>query len=183
MSKVTLDRDMFKALASETRLDILKALDGKKLGLNEISNEINLNKATLYEHLTKLYEAGLVKRNERQGHKWVYYTLSWKGESLLHPENTRIVVMFSSTFIALFFGIISLINFIRININFERRSDLIFSLKDSNAEQAAPIVGVGSNYIIGYNNYHFLAVFCFSIFLIMMIISIWKYNKNKKINL
>ena len=67
MPKITLDRDMFKALASETRLDILKTLDGKKLCLNEISNKINLNKATLHEHLSKLNEAGLVKRKERKG--------------------------------------------------------------------------------------------------------------------
>ena len=93
MTKVTLDKNMFKALASETRLDILRNLDGKKLTLKDISNVTNLNKATLHEHLFKLHKAGLVKRREREGHKWVYYKLSWKGNSLLHPENNRIVVM------------------------------------------------------------------------------------------
>ena len=92
MSKVTLDMSTFKALASDTRLDILRALDGKKMGLKDISQATKLNKATLHEHLTKLNEAGLVKRKEREGHKWVYYKLTWKGECLLHPENTRIVV-------------------------------------------------------------------------------------------
>jgi len=58
MPKVTLDKEMFKALASDTRLDILRVLDGKKLGLKDISNATNLNKATLHEHLTKLHEAG-----------------------------------------------------------------------------------------------------------------------------
>ena len=111
MSKVTLDMNTFKALASDTRLDILRTLDGKKLSLKDISNATNLNKATLHEHLSKLNEAGLVKKKGREGHKWVYYKLSWKGECLLHPENTRIVVLFSATFISLFFGIIQLINF------------------------------------------------------------------------
>jgi DNA-binding transcriptional ArsR family regulator len=113
MTKITLDRDTFKALASDTRLDILKALDGKNLGLNEIAKVSNLNKATLHEHLTKLHEAGLIKRNERDGHKWVYYRLTWKGESLLHPENTKIVIMFTTTFIALWVGIIELIWYIK----------------------------------------------------------------------
>ena len=99
MSKITLDLNAFKALASDTRLDILRALDGKKMSLKDISNVTNLNKATLHEHLSKLNEAGLVKKKERDGHKWVYYKLSWKGESLLHPENTKIVVMFTTTFI------------------------------------------------------------------------------------
>ena len=113
MPKVTLDRAAFKALASDTRLDILRTLDGKKLSLKEISTETNLNKATLHEHLTKLHEAGLVKRHEREGHKWVYYKLSWKGESLLHPENTKIVVMFTITFLSLWAGILLLIDFVR----------------------------------------------------------------------
>lgn len=113
MTKITLDRETFKALASDTRLDILKTLDGKHLGLNEIAKVSNLNKATLHEHLIKLNEAGLIKRTEREGHKWVYYKLTWKGECLLHPENTRIVVLFTATFIALWVGIIQLIWYIK----------------------------------------------------------------------
>src|SRR5512136_2921221 len=113
MTKITLDRETFKALASDTRLDILKTLDGKNMGLNEIAKVTNLNKATLHEHLTKLHEAGLIKRNERDGHKWVYYKLTWKGESLLHPENTKIVVLFTLTFVALWVGIIQLIWYIK----------------------------------------------------------------------
>ena len=113
MAKITLDRETFKALASDTRLDILKTLDGKNLGLNEIAKVTNLNKATLHEHLAKLHEAGLIKRNEREGHKWVYYKLTWKGESLLHPENTKIVVLFALTFVALWVGILQLIWYIK----------------------------------------------------------------------
>ncbi len=108
MTKVTLDREAFKALASDSRLDILRKLDGKKMSLSEISRATNLNKATLHEHLSKLCEADLVKRKDREGHKWVYYKLSWKGESLLHPENTKIVVMFSLAFIALMGGIVQM---------------------------------------------------------------------------
>ncbi|MDH7507674.1 MAG: winged helix-turn-helix domain-containing protein [Candidatus Thermoplasmatota archaeon] len=111
MTKITIDMNTFKALASDTRLNILKALDGKKLSLNDICKATNLNKATLHEHLKKLYEAGLVKKNEREGHKWVYYKLTWKGEGLLHPENTKIVVMFSITFISLLIGVMLLANF------------------------------------------------------------------------
>jgi len=113
MPKVTLNRDMFKALASDTRLEILRVLDGKKMGLNDICKATNLNKATLHEHLGKLHEAGLVKKHERTGHKWVYYQLSWKGESLLHPENTRIVVLFSTTFILLLAGLIQMYWYIK----------------------------------------------------------------------
>ena len=113
MTKITLDRETFKALASDTRLNILKSLDGKKMSLNDIIQATNLNKATLHEHMTKLNEAGLVKKHERVGHKWVYYQLTWKGESLLHPENTQIVVLFTTTFIALWVGILQLIWYVK----------------------------------------------------------------------
>ena len=113
MPKLTLDMHTFKALASDTRLDILKALDGKRMSLKELGCITNLNKATLHEHLAKLNDAGLIKRKEREGHKWVYYKLTWKGEGLLHPENTRIVVMFSITFISLLIAFILMINFLQ----------------------------------------------------------------------
>ena len=129
MAKITLDRETFKALASDTRLDILKTLDGKNLGLNEIAKVTNLNKATLHEHLTKLHEAGLIKRNEREGHKWVYYKLTWKGESLLHPENTRIVVLFGLTIVALWVGLLQLVWYIKGTV-----SDLGYNLYTMNDE-------------------------------------------------
>lgn len=113
MAKVTLDRAAFKALASDTRLDILRVLDGKKMSLKDISKATTLNKATLHEHLSKLHEVGLVKRKGREGRKWIYYKLSWKGECLLHPENTRIVVLFTATFVSLFFAIVHLVNYVR----------------------------------------------------------------------
>jgi DNA-binding transcriptional ArsR family regulator len=113
MAKVTLDMNTFKALASDTRLDILRVLDGKRMSLKDISRATKLNKATLYEHLAKLHEAGLVKKKEREGHKWVYYKLTWKGEGLLHPENTRIVVMFSVTFVSLFVAFMFLVSFLQ----------------------------------------------------------------------
>jgi len=113
MPKITLDMNTFKALASDTRLDILRTLDGNKMGLKDISQATKLNKATLHEHLTKLAEAGLVKKKEREGHKWVYYKLTWKGEGLLHPENSRIVVLFTTTFISLFLGIVFLFQFVK----------------------------------------------------------------------
>lgn len=113
MVKITLDIDTFKALASDTRLDIIRALDGKKLSLKDLMIQTNLNKATLHEHLIKLNEAGIVKKQEREGHKWVYYKLTWKGESLLHPENTRIVVMFATTFVLLWVGVVQLFLYVK----------------------------------------------------------------------
>ena len=189
MTKVTLDKETFKALASDTRLNILMALDGKKMSLKEISKATTLNKATLHEHLTKLREAGLVKKKEREGHKWVYYKLTWKGESLLHPENARIVVLFSVAFIALWIGIIQLIWYIKgsiINLgygNFVPENEGQEALgRDANASTG--LLGTYNdggvlNAIYRDPMFLYIAIVCFVIFAVVLYISVWKYRKNK----
>ena len=191
MSKVTLDINAFKALASDTRLDILRTLDGKKMSLKDISNATSLNKATLHEHLSKLNEAGLIKKKEREGHKWVYYKLSWKGESLLHPENTKIVVLFATTFIALWAGIIQVIWYLRGRMT-DMGSDLYYKQKGG-AEIPSAEDGInsiperlfldGSSESTGalYQDplFLYMAIACFIIFTIVLSISLWKLRENK----
>ena len=191
MSKVTLDINAFKALASDTRLDILRTLDGKKMSLKDISNATNLNKATLHEHLSKLNEAGLIKKKEREGHKWVYYKLSWKGESLLHPENTKIVVLFATTFIALWAGIIQMIWYVRGRMT-DIGSDLYYAQKDGAGSPSAEdginsiperlfLDGSSESTSTLYQDPMFLyiAIACFIIFTIVLSISLWKLRENK----
>jgi len=198
MTKVTLDMSTFKALASGTRLDILRVLDGKHLSLNDICKETNLNKATLHEHLTKLHEVGLVKRKEREGHKWVYYTLSWKGESLLHPENTKIVVLFTTTFLALWAGIIALMNYVKGTVT-TFGHNIFFSeggrLAQTGAEEdglTAPLneaVKNGDTLSFGLTGgstpfyqdpiFVYIALACFLVFVVALVVAMHKLSKNK----
>lgn len=198
MAKVTLDKETFKALASDTRLDILKTLDGKKLGLNDISKATSLNKATLHEHLSKLNQVGLVKKKEREGHKWVYYKLTWKGENLLHPENTKIVVLFTITFIALWAGIIQMIWYVKgtvMNLGYDAfytnevaedgktlTNDSAIPAMDSIPENSRLFLDSGDGTVgVLYQNPMFLyiALACFIIFTIVLGVAIWKLWKNK----
>jgi ArsR family transcriptional regulator len=161
MTKVSLDIQSFKALASEKRLDILRALDGKKMNLMDLCCATNLHKMTLHEHLCKLIEAGFINRIEREGHKWVYYKLSWKGESLLHPENTHIILLFSSTFFIFFLGIVALLNFIRQQTP-EPEPGMLTSPPPS-----AP------------SPFLYLTIGCFVVFSILCSVSLWRYSKNR----
>ncbi len=95
MDRITLDRDVFKALASDTRLDILKALDVRQKTVTELAKEMELNKATVFEHLEKLETVGLVQRLE-DDRKWVYWQLSWTGRRLLHPEKITLALLLST---------------------------------------------------------------------------------------
>jgi DNA-binding transcriptional ArsR family regulator len=182
MAKVTLNLNDFKALASEMRLDILRALDGKKMSLNEISAATKLHRMTLHEHLAKLVESGFVKKKEREGHKWVYYKLSWKGEGLIHPENTKVVVLFSTTFITLLFGIIGLVNIAQSIIASQLHSGIGNGGPLSKSKgPSLPDIGGSEGMFLGLDPILlYITIVCLIFFIIFMVISVWKYKKNKE---
>ena len=94
--KVELDKKSLFALASDTRVEILKSLQPMRRTVSQLSESLNIDKAAVHRHLKKMEEGGLVTRYEDHG--FVYYGLSWKARDLLSPnENTRIVVLLSST--------------------------------------------------------------------------------------
>jgi DNA-binding transcriptional ArsR family regulator len=80
-----IDRKTLKALSADTRIDILKSLTKRRKTPSELSKELGLATPTITEHLERLAEAGLVRREET-GHKWIYYDLTEKGESLVKPK-------------------------------------------------------------------------------------------------
>ncbi|MEK6985092.1 MAG: winged helix-turn-helix domain-containing protein [Candidatus Thermoplasmatota archaeon] len=86
--RITLDAETFKALASSSRLQVLKALDERRKTLSELARDLALNKATVHEHLALLSSADLVKKRDDEGRKWIYYELTWRGQKILHPQET-----------------------------------------------------------------------------------------------
>ena len=97
--KVELDKKALFALASDTRLEILKSLQSNRRTLSQLAEMVGVDKAAIHRHLKKLEEGGFVIRNEDHG--FVYYGLTWKARDLMSPgENTRIVVLLSSSFIS-----------------------------------------------------------------------------------
>ncbi|HIH01762.1 TPA: winged helix-turn-helix transcriptional regulator [Thermoplasmata archaeon] len=93
--RVELDKKSIFALASDTRLEILKSLQPMRRTVSQLSEELNIDKGAVHRHLKKMEEGGLVKRHEDHG--FVYYGLTWKARDLVAPnENTRIVIVLSS---------------------------------------------------------------------------------------
>jgi len=109
--QLTIDRETFKALSSDTRLDILKALRERKKTITELAESLNLSKSTVHEHLTMLIKSGLVKRIDSKN-KWVYYSLTWKGMGLFQNNLKKIVVLFSSALTFLLAGTYELLKFV-----------------------------------------------------------------------
>jgi len=99
-----IDRKTLKALAADTRLDILKSLGKRRKTPSELSKELRLATSTVTEHLNKLEKADLIRREET-GHKWIYYSLTKKGENLVKPKYpVQFVLVLSITIIIIFAG-------------------------------------------------------------------------------
>ncbi|MFH0817392.1 MAG: VWA domain-containing protein, partial [Candidatus Micrarchaeota archaeon] len=79
------ESQLYKALSSDTRIDILKVLEDGEGGRTPtfISEKLGKSKATISEHLDKLVESGLVDKEEAEGRKWVFYKLTSKGKSAI----------------------------------------------------------------------------------------------------
>ena len=99
--QITLDKPTFKALASETRVAVLKLLQQRRHMQSEIAAELEMAVPTVKEHLDALEKAGLVIRYE-EGRKWKYYGLTAKGKAILDPEQKRIwIVLVALVFAAI----------------------------------------------------------------------------------
>jgi len=88
---ITLDRESFKALASEVRVEILKQLEARRMTVTDLSHAMSLAKPTLLEHLDRLVSAGLVNKVD-EGRKWIYYDLTKRGRNILRPHQVKIML-------------------------------------------------------------------------------------------
>lgn len=94
--KIELDKEALFALASDTRLDLLKALASERRTVTQLAEHLDMDKAGVYRHLKKLENGGFVKKFE--DHSFVYYGLTWRARGLISPgENTTVVVLISIT--------------------------------------------------------------------------------------
>jgi DNA-binding transcriptional ArsR family regulator len=103
--RVELDKKSLFALASDTRLEMLKSLQPMRRTVSQLSEELGIDKGAIHRHLKKMEEGGLVKRFEDHG--FVYYGLTWKARDLISPnESTRVVIILSAMWIVLLAAVI-----------------------------------------------------------------------------
>ncbi|MBU0635825.1 winged helix-turn-helix domain-containing protein [Candidatus Micrarchaeota archaeon] len=105
--EITLTTETFKALAGQKRVQILKELGKRRKTQSELAQKIGVSAPTISEHLGLLEKAGLVHAID-EGRKWKYYSLTQKGKEILHPGESRILVLLGTSLIA-FLGVAGLL--------------------------------------------------------------------------
>lgn len=98
--EITLDKEVFKALAGDTRIAVVKALLERRKTQSELAKELGLAAPTIKDHVDILNKAGLVREIET-GHKWKYIELTVKGKGLLQPSDKRILVLLGTSLIGI----------------------------------------------------------------------------------
>jgi len=171
VSKIVIDRDVFAALASDTRIKILKQLDERRKTLSEMSRAIGCNKSAIHKHLSKLVENGLIEKEETD-HKWIYYSLTGKGRSILHPEKFKITLLLSSAVVSIAGAIISAYMFLE-----ERAPQPLKVLSGENYSKysADEVASGGAGGGMIYALLFFIAV---SIILISAAVFLWRKERN-----
>lgn len=105
--KIILDRETFKALAADTRVNILKELMERRKTLSELSRCLCMSVSAVKEHLEVLCSSGLIIQRD-EGHKWKYYELTEKGKCVLQPQRKSIWVALGLSSVALVGSVLSL---------------------------------------------------------------------------
>jgi DNA-binding transcriptional ArsR family regulator len=105
--KITLDRETLKALSADTRIEILKRLAEHKETLTDIAEGMKLSPSTVKEHLDRLSQAGLIEQIEGDT-KWKYYRLTRKGERLVKPYETNVLILLSASILFLVGSLLNL---------------------------------------------------------------------------
>jgi DNA-binding transcriptional ArsR family regulator len=114
-NKIIIDKPTLKAIAVDTRLEVLKSLGKRQKTLSELSKELNLSPSTLKEHLDILLNVNLVKKNDLR--KWKYYNLTYKGINLINPKETKARLSFVlGLILTIGFGLFLLWSFMNVTI-------------------------------------------------------------------
>lgn len=98
-----MDKSILKALSTDTRQEIIKLLARRPYTASELSAILNKHVTTVTEHLDVLEKSGLIKRKESTN-KWIYYTLSDKGERIFKPTYYSWVIVLSISVLCLLIG-------------------------------------------------------------------------------
>ena len=137
------DRDVLKVISVDTRMDILKILAEGERNPSFISKKLNKSDATIVEHLEALQKAGLVKKIETPGRKWVFYTLTERGKGIISSKNRRLVIILGISLLALFGGIANL--FIPNQFSAQNFVERAANTMTQNLTATAPSVATGSS--------------------------------------
>jgi predicted transcriptional regulator len=177
--KVFVPIQTFKNLISEDTIHILQVLDKQSLSLIQLSKKTQIPQNQLESELYKLINGKVIKNKKRNQQS--YYTLTFKGSSLLHPENSRIVTLCSISILTLLVSIGSIIQWLTQTIPTPTKEDTFHLLQEGDNVVEGPVTLLATESTQQMHNplYSWIALIGISLFIILISVTYWRYKKNK----
>ncbi len=100
--EIRIGKEEFKALSSDTRINIIKILNTRNYTLSELAAKLNMSSPTIKQHLERLVNSDLIEQKD-EGRKWKYYSLTRKGKKLIEPEDSHVLILLGASLIGLMF--------------------------------------------------------------------------------
>ncbi|MCL4400722.1 MAG: winged helix-turn-helix domain-containing protein [Candidatus Parvarchaeota archaeon] len=92
-ANINLNESDLKALSSSQRLRIMKSISYKPKTPSDIAEELEKKTPTIIEHLNLLIANGFVVKLSTNDRKYVFYTLSEKGKSLVNSSKKITIIL------------------------------------------------------------------------------------------
>jgi predicted transcriptional regulator len=175
--KIFVPVQTFKNLISEDTLQIIQLLDKHSFSLHQLKEKTGISQERIQMQLEKLIDGNVIKTKRTKNP--IQYTLTFKGSSLLHPENNRIMVLFSASLVTL---VISASSFIYwITQKTPTPEDGIHLLQESDRVVNGPVKTFASETAQNVQDPLFstVAVIGIVVFITLISITFWRYQKNK----
>jgi len=163
------DREVLKVLSADTRMDILKILSEGSRTPSDIGKKLEKSDATIVEHLNTMVKAGLVKKIEQPGKKWVFYTLTERGRGIVSSKSRRLIVILSTSILAFAGGLFTLGQY----------TTQFGYLATNAAVEKAPLAGADKIVPTLFPAYLYISVVLFAIASISFIFYMYKKSKLK----
>ena len=175
--KIIIPAQLFKNLISKDTLRIIQILDKHSFSLEELKERTSIPVDQLKRELTKLGQGNIVKEKQYRL-KTPQYSLTFKGSSLLHPENSRIMILFCTSIFAIAVALGSLMKYITQTIQDKQEpirlmnegtildnDSWFLSATETSQQTIDPFFSQ-------------VAIIGMMLFIVLISITIWRYKKN-----
>ena len=182
------DRSVLKVLSVDTRMDILKELSQGSRTPSDLSKKFGKSSSTIVEHLETLVKSGLVKKIEQPGRKWIYYTLTERGEGIVTSKSRRLVIILGVSLLSFVGGFFSLGKyFSQYSVTKVSRAADVVAQKAMEESQAltAPAIAQSVESIIETiisSTYLYIAIVLFLIGLFGIMLYIIKHHRRRMLS-
>lgn len=158
------DRDVLKVLAVDTRMDILKELSYGSRTPSDLSKTLGKSDSTIVEHLDALVRSGLVKKIEQPGKKWIFYTLTERGQGILSSKSKRLIIILGISALSIAGGFFSLSKYLSQTLGITKQvSDATSRALESQAAATPQAIATTIAPVIISSTYLYVAIFLFMV--------------------